>query len=157
MSENEAFMREAIRLAIHNVRSGAGGPFGALVVRAGDVVGRGANRVVAGHDPTAHAEVAAIRDACARLGTHRLDGCDLYASCEPCPMCLGAAYWARVDRLFHAATRHDAAEAGFDDERILSELGLPAERRSLPTVQLLREPSLAAFREWRERSDRVPY
>lgn len=150
-------MREAIDLAIKNVRSRAGGPFGAVVVRQGVAIGRGANRVTATRDPTAHAEVVAIREACEHLGSHRLDGCELYASCEPCPMCLGAIHWAHIERLYCAATRDDAAAAGFDDAEIYREIQLPAERRSLPTAQLMREAALVVFSEWRSSPDSVPY
>jgi tRNA(Arg) A34 adenosine deaminase TadA len=154
---HEKFMQEAIALAVESVRTGDGGPFGAVVVRDGTVIGRGVNRVTSAHDPTAHAEVAAIRNACGRLGSHSLDGCAIFSSCEPCPMCLGAIYWARIERLFFAATRQDAADAGFDDDRIYREIALPANRRSLPTAQMLREPSLVALAEWRAKPDRMPY
>jgi tRNA(Arg) A34 adenosine deaminase TadA len=153
----ERFMMEAIALAIENARGGGGGPFGAVVVRDGTVVGRGVNQVTSAHDPSAHAEVMAIREACARLATHCLSGCEIYASCEPCPMCLGAIYWARLDRLHFAATRQDAAGAGFDDEHIYREIAMPAGRRSLPTVQSMRESALVAFAEWRSRPDKTPY
>jgi tRNA(Arg) A34 adenosine deaminase TadA len=146
----------AIALARANVAEG-GGPFGALVVRGGRVLGSGANRVVPSADPTAHAEVVAIRAACARIGTHELAGCTLFASSEPCPMCLAAAYWARVERLVFAATRADAAAAGFDDERLYAELGLPLERRSLPTVRLAHPAARSPFDEWAAKADRAPY
>jgi tRNA(Arg) A34 adenosine deaminase TadA len=152
-----SIMQEAIALAIEGVRSGVGGPFGAVVVRDGAVIGRGVNRVTSAHDPAAHAEIVAIRDACGRLGTHDLEGCEIFASCEPCPMCLGAIYWARIDRLCFAATRQDAADAGFDDDHIYREMALPANRRSLPTTQLMRGPALLAFTEWRSKPDRIPY
>lgn len=154
---NEIFMREAIRLSIEPMRRGEGGPFGAVVVKEGEIVGSGWNQVTRSNDPTAHAEVVAIREACRRLNTFQLNGCDLYASCEPCPMCLSAAYWARVDRLFFAATRRDAAEAGFDDEFLYQELPLPPFQRKLPTVQTLREPALGAFSEWKAKSNKIPY
>ena len=154
---NETFMREAIRLSTEAMRRGEGGPFGAVVVKDGEIIGRGCNQVTGSNDPTAHAEVVAIREACRRLNTFRLNDCDLYASCEPCPMCLSAAYWARINRLFFAATRRDAAEAGFDDEMLYREIPLPSSSRSLPTVQLLRESALAAFSEWRSKLDKIPY
>ena len=154
---NESFMREAIRLSIDPMRRGEGGPFGAVVVKDGEIIGRGWNQVTCANDPTAHAEVVAIREACRRMGTFRLTDCGLYASCEPCPMCLSAAYWARISRLFFAATRQDAADAGFDDEMLYREISLPSSRRSVPTVQLLREPALAAFSEWRSKADKIPY
>ena len=150
-------MQEAIRLSIEKMRAGDGGPFGAVVVRDGEMIGRGWNQVTTANDPTAHAEIAAIREACLRLGTFRLDGCELYASCEPCPMCLGAIYWARISRLYFAATREDAAAAGFDDELIYREIPLAIADRRLPAVQLLRESALAAFAEWRVKPDRIDY
>jgi guanine deaminase len=156
-ADRERFLLEAIELSLESVRTGAGGPFGAVIVRAGQVVGRGMNRVTSANDPTAHAELAAIRDACRRLGTHGLQGCEIYASCEPCPMCLGAIYWARLDRLYFAATRHDAAAAGFDDERIYGELPLPVGQRSLPSVQAMRERALVAFDAWRSSPGKAFY
>jgi tRNA(Arg) A34 adenosine deaminase TadA len=131
-------MREAIRLARQMMLRGQGGPFGSVIVRGGAIVGRGWNQVPSTHDPTAHAEVVAIRDACRRLGTFRLEDCELYASCEPCPMCLGAIYWARLGGVYYAATRADAAAAGFQDDFLYEELGRPAGQRRLPTRQLLR-------------------
>ena len=149
-------MREAIRLALDSARRG-GGPFGAVVVRHEEIVGRGANQVTTSNDPTAHAEVIALRDACQRLQTFRLEDCELYASCEPCPMCLAAAYWARIKRILYAGTRADAAEIGFDDERIYRELARPLNERSLEMRQLLREEALAAFVQWRDQPDKTPY
>ena len=125
-------MQRAIELSVQNVQQG-GGPFGAVIARHGEVLAEGVNRVTANHDPTAHAEVQAIREAARRLGTFDLTGCDIYASCEPCPMCLGAIYWARLDHLYYAATQHDAAQAGFDDAFIYRELALDPKERSLPT------------------------
>lgn len=156
-TDAERFMREAIALSLANVRAGSGGPFGAVVVRDGEIVGRGANRVTAVHDPTAHAEIEAVRDACRRLATHRLDGCEIYSSCEPCPMCLGAIYWARLSRLYFAATRQDASVAGFDDESFYREVQLPLADRSLPAAQLLRALALEAFTAWQSRPDKIPY
>jgi tRNA(Arg) A34 adenosine deaminase TadA len=153
----DRFMREAIALAIENARTGRGGPFGAIVVCDGEVVGRGTNQVTSATDPTAHAEIVAIRAACARLGTFRLDRCEIFSSCEPCPMCLGAIYWARIGRLHFAATHLDAAEAGFDDATFYREIGLPIQRRRLPTAQRLRDEALVAFAEWRSRPDGIPY
>lgn len=150
------FMREAIALAEESVRSG-GGPFGAVVVRAGEVVGRGSNRVTPNTDPTAHAEVMAIRDACRNLGVFSLEGCELYVNCEPCPMCLAAAYWARLERIYHAATRQDAAAAGFDDALIYQEVCLPAPQRRLSMAQLLPEEAMTAFAAWSALPDRVDY
>lgn len=154
---DEHFLREAIRLSIEKVAAGEGGPFGALVVRQGEIVGRGWNRVIGTNDPTAHAEIVAIRDACRQLATFRLAGCTLYASCEPCPMCLAAAYWARIERLCYAASSEDAAAAGFDDSWIADQLGLPAELRSLPSQQALRHEAQAAFRAWLGKADRREY
>ena len=151
------FMREAIRLSVEMMRRGQGGPFGAIVVRGDAIVGRGSNRVTSTNDPTAHAEVVAIRDACRRLKTFRLDDCELYTSCEPCPMCLSAIYWARLRRVLYGNTRRDAAKIAFDDELIYHEIGLPIRRRRVPMKQLLRAEALAAFREWERKADRVPY
>ena len=154
---NEDFMREAIRISIEQMRAGDGGPFGAVVVRNGRILARGWNRVTTANDPTAHAEVTAIREACRVLGDFRLAGCELYSSCEPCPMCLGAIYWARLDRLYFGATRRDAADAGFDDEFMYRELPLaPADRR-LPTVQVLGAAAVQALAEWKAKADKVPY
>ena len=139
------------------MREGRGGPFGAVVARDGVIVARGWNAVTSTSDPTAHAEIVAIRRACRKQGTFSLAGCVLYASCEPCPMCLAAAYWARVDRLVYAATREDAARAGFDDDRIYREIPLPPHARSLPTAQHLRADALVVFEEWLAKPDRVPY
>jgi len=154
---NDSFMREAIRLSVEKMREGRGGPFGAVVVKDGRIISRGWNEVTTTNDPTAHAEVVAIREACRALQTFRLDGCELYASCEPCPMCLSAIYWARIDRLYFAATRQDAAAAGFDDEFLYREISLPIAERRLPTRQMLREPALTAFAEWKSRPDKILY
>jgi len=156
-SADETFLREAIRLSRVRMRTGGAGPFGAVVVQDDRIVARGWNRVTAANDPTAHAEVVAIRRACTRLRSFSLAGCILYTSCEPCPMCLGAAYWARLDRLVFAAGRLDAAAAGFDDAFIYDELPLGPLERSLPTSQLLREEAIAAFDAWLADPDRVPY
>lgn len=154
---NDSFMREAIRLSLEKMREGKGGPFGAVVVKKDQIIGRGWNEVTTAHDPTAHAEILAIREACRNVGTFRLDGCELYASCEPCPMCLSAIYWARIDRLFFAATRRDAAAAGFDDEFLYHEIALPITERRLPTAQVLRDQALTAMAEWQAKADKVPY
>jgi guanine deaminase len=153
---NADFMHEAIRIAIESVRSG-GGPFGAVIVRGDTIVGRGANQVTTRNDPTAHAEILAIRNACQNLNTFLLTDCDLYASCEPCPMCLGAIYWARIKRVFYASTRSDAGEAGFDDDFIFREFALPFERRALVMSQLMRDEALAVFAEWEAKPDKVRY
>lgn len=154
---NELFMREAIRISVEKMRAGQGGPFGAVVVRGDEIIARGWNQVTTTNDPTAHAEVVAIREACRRLGDFRLAGCELYSSCEPCPMCLSAIYWARLDRLYFAAGRVDAAEAGFDDEFLYQEIPRAFAERRLPTAQELRADALAAFAEWRAKADKVPY
>jgi guanine deaminase len=154
---DERLLRKAIRLARTRMREGRGGPFGAVVARDGVIVARGWNSVTTSLDPTAHAEVVAIRRACRTLGTFHLEGCVLYSSCEPCPMCLAAAYWARVDRLLYAATRDDAARAGFDDAFIYDQVPLAPEARTLPTDHLLRAEAIVVFDEWLAKPDRVPY
>ena len=154
---NKTFMREAIRLSIQMMRRGKGGPFGAVVVKGNRVVGRGCNQVTSANDPTAHAEIVAIRQACQRLKTFQLDECDLYTSCEPCPMCLSAIYWARIRIVFYGNTRKDAAKIAFDDDFIYREVALPLGRRKLPMKQLLRPEALRAFAEWDQKTDKVPY
>ena len=153
---HDVYMHEAIRLSERGLADG-GGPFGAVVVRENKIVGRGHNQVVVTHDPTAHAEVVAIREACRTLGTHVLEGCVLYASCEPCPMCLGAIQWARIESVVYGADRDDAASAGFDDSHFYAELGLPTERRHLSMLQCMREPARAVLAAWTRKRDRVPY
>jgi guanine deaminase len=152
-----AFMREAIRISIQKMRGGHGGPFGAVVVRNGRIVGRGWNQVTSTNDPTAHAEMVAIRDACRRLKTFQLEDCELYTSCEPCPMCLSAMYWARLKRVYYGNTRKDAAAIEFDDDFIYSEIPLAIEKRKLPMRQLLAKEALVAFVEWRNKTDKVRY
>ncbi len=154
---NEKFMREAIRISIQKMRTDHGGPFGAVVVRRGKIVGRGWNQVTSTNDPTAHAEVTAIRDACKRLKTFQLDDCALYTSCEPCPMCLSAIYWARLKKVFYGNTRKDAAKIDFDDELIYREVARPVSRRKIPMKRLLRTEALAAFKEWERKPDKVLY
>lgn len=151
------FMREAIRLSVEQMRAGNGGPFGAVVVRKGKVIGRGCNLVTSTNDPTAHAEVVAIREACRKLRTFKLDDCELYTSCEPCPMCLSAIYWARLKRVYFANTRKDAAKIQFDDEFLYREVAKPISKRSLPMKQFLRSEALAAFKEWEAKPDKVRY
>jgi guanine deaminase len=153
----EKFMREAVALSLENVRTGKGGPFAALVVRDGAVIARAANQVTASNDPTAHAEVLAIRAACQQLQSFRLTDCELYATCEPCPMCLGAIYWSRLARYFYGNTRADAAAIGFDDSLIYAEIGKLPEHRSVPGVQLLADEAAAAFAEWLRSTTKVPY
>ena len=150
-------MREAIQLAIDGLNVGRGGPFGAVVVKDGQIVGRGSNCVTSTNDPTAHAEIIAIREACRRLSTFDLGGCELYTSCEPCPMCLAAIYWARLERLYFSATAADAAAAGFDDAFIAREFALPPANRSIPTQRLLESEAAAPFRAWDAKPDKVPY
>ncbi len=157
MSADERHMREALGIALEKMRANEGGPFGAMVVKDGRIVGRGWNKVTSINDPTAHAEIEAIRQACQVLKTFHLEGCELYASSEPCPMCLSAIYWAHIDKLFFAAAREDAAAAGFDDAFIYEEFSRPPERRRLQCQQLLRDEALRALQEWTEKPDKVPY
>jgi tRNA(Arg) A34 adenosine deaminase TadA len=154
---HDDFMREAIKLAEDGMHGGRGGPFGCVVVRAGQVVGRGQNRVTSTNDPTAHAEVTAIRDACASLKTFQLTDCELYTSCEPCPMCLSAVYWARIPTVYYGNTRGDAAAIGFDDDFIYQQVPLPPEKRAIKMTPLLRESALATFKAWADKADKVRY
>jgi guanine deaminase len=151
------FMRAAIRISLRKMRSNHGGPFGAVVVRHGKIVGRGWNRVTSTNDPTAHAEVMAIRQACRRLKRFQLEDCEIYASCEPCPMCLSAIYWARIKRVFYANTRQDAARFDFDDDFIYREIQQPVSRRKIPMHQFLRDEAIKAFTEWKRKADKTPY
>jgi tRNA(Arg) A34 adenosine deaminase TadA len=150
-------MRRAIALSAEKMRAGLGGPFGALIARNGQVIAEGHNQVTSGNDPTAHAEVVAIRAACRQLGSFSLQGCEMYASCEPCPMCLGAIYWARLDRVYYANTRIDAAAIGFDDDHIYRELDKPIGGRAVPFIHLESEEARQIFREWLEKTDKIPY
>jgi tRNA(Arg) A34 adenosine deaminase TadA len=150
------YMGRAIALSIENVTAG-GGPFGAVIVQDGRVIAEGVNRVTPSNDPTAHAEIVAIREACRRLGSFRLDGCEIYASCEPCPMCMSAIYWARLNRIYYAGTRADASDAGFDDDLIYDELRAAPELRRIPATRLLHEEALAAFAAWKRKADKVAY
>lgn len=150
-------MARAIQLSIEGVQSGRGGPFGAVIVREGRIIAEGANEVTSTNDPTAHAEVLAIRRACASLRAFELKDCELYTSCEPCPMCLGAIYWARLSRIYFASSAEDAAQAGFDDSFIYGELKLPLSTRRIPTTQMMREEALAGFHAWARRSNKIPY
>jgi guanine deaminase len=151
------FMKRAIELSRENMLSDIGGPFGAVIVKDGKVVGEGWNKVTSKNDPTAHAEVEAIRDACKNLGTFELRGCILYTSCEPCPMCLAATYWSRIDKIYFGNTRNDAAAAGFDDEFLYREIATPMEQRLLPIKPLMREEALLVFQEWNAKQDKIPY
>lgn len=154
---NRTFMARAIQLSVESVQSGLGGPFGALIVRESEVVAEAANRVTSSNDPTAHAEILAIRSACEKLGRFELKDCEIYTSCEPCPMCLGAIYWARLSRIYFANTAEDAAKIGFDDSFLYAELQQPRPQRRVPTTQMMREEALAAFREWADRPDKIFY
>jgi len=154
---HEKFMQRALDIALERMRANMGGPFGAVIVRDGEIVAEGWNEVTSTNDPTAHAEVVAIRRACAKLGTFNLSDCDIYASCEPCPMCLGAIYWARPRRVFFGATARDATAAGFDDAFIYEQISVDPALREIPFVSMMREEALACFREWRAKSDRVEY
>jgi tRNA(Arg) A34 adenosine deaminase TadA len=156
MSE-KTFMQRALALALENVQSGCGGPFAALVVRNGEIIAEATNGVTSTNDPTAHAEMVAIRESCKKLGTFQLAGCEIYASCEPCPMCLGAIYWSRLHRVYFAATAADAANAGFDDSFIYQEISKPHAQRKIPMVQLMREEALNPFRAWEQKPDKISY
>lgn len=154
---NSAHMSAAIRLAIDGVAAGHGGPFGSVVVKDGQIIGRGWNQVLIKNDPTAHAEIVAIRDACQNIGAFHLNGCALYTTCEPCPMCLSAIYWARLDRYYFGCTAQDAAKIDFADAFIHHELSLPPEQRTIPAIPLMRSEALAAFAAWQAKPDRVGY
>lgn len=154
---DETFLKEAIELATEGVKAGEGGPFGALVVKDGEVVGRGWNRVAATKDPTAHAEINAIRDACQRLDDFQLEGCILYSSSEPCPMCLGAIYWARPAKVVFATSREEAARAGFDDQLIYEQINVPPEERTIPALHIPLEEGKVPFQEWNDKEDKVIY
>ena len=150
-------MRRAIELSLQNVQTGKGGPFGAVVVRHGQVIGEGVNQVLATNDPSAHAEVVAIREACRRLKTFQLEGCDIYSSCEPCPMCMGLIYWARPAAVYYGNTAADAAAIGFDDALIYREMKVPVQQRAIPMQQMMHEKAMAAFRLWAEKPDKTLY
>jgi tRNA(Arg) A34 adenosine deaminase TadA len=151
------FMARAIQLSIENVQSGWGGPFGAVVVKDDTVIGEAANQVTATNDPTAHAEVLAIRAACKELATFDLEGCEIYTSCEPCPMCLGAIYWAHLSRIYFGNSDADAAKIGFDDSLIYGEIAQPHSQRKIPMIQMMREQALAAFRAWENKPNKIEY
>ena len=157
MTREERFMQEAIALSRMGVTGNEGGPFGCVIVKGDEVVGRGYNKVTSTNDPTAHAEVVAIRDACKNLGTFQLEGCEVYTSCEPCPMCMGAIYWARPKIVYYANNRADAANIGFDDSMIYDELNCEMHQRRLPIVSLSREAALKVFEEWQEKLDKQAY
>lgn len=157
MPFQEEFMLEAIQLALEKMQAGFGGPFGCVIVKDGKVIGRGFNQVTSTNDPTAHAEVSAIRDACKNLGSFQLDGCDLYTSCEPCPMCLGAIYWARPTTVYYACTKQDAAAIGFDDDFIYREIEIAPNLRAIPMQQYLQKEGLLAFEAWTNKTDKKAY
>ncbi len=156
-ADKNALMQRAGELALRKMRENGGGPFGAVVVRDGAVIAEGWNKVTPENDPTAHAEIVAIRNACASLKSFSLEGCEIYTSCEPCPMCLGAIYWARLERLYYANSRHDAARIGFDDEFIYREIALPLDGRTIPAVHIASDSAELAFREWADSPDKTRY
>lgn len=151
------FMKEAVKVALEGMNNNEGGPFGCIVVKDNEVIGRGNNQVTSTNDPTAHAEIIAIREACKKLESFQLEGCEIYTSCEPCPMCLGAIYWARPDRVYYGSNQIDAANIGFDDEFIYKEIPLPYSERSIPFQQLGRDVALEAFIEWSKKEDKTEY
>jgi guanine deaminase len=155
--KNETFMDEAVKLSRQKMMANEGGPFGAVVVKNGEIIGRGWNKVTSTNDPTAHAEISAIRDACEKLGDYSLKGCEIYSSCEPCPMCLTAIYWARMDKLYFAADRKDAAKAGFDDAFFYEQVCMPPKERTLSMEQINRDKALEVFQEWETKEDKFDY
>ena len=157
IDQQKKFMREAIRLSMENVQSGNGGPFGTVIVKNGKIIATGVNEVTKSNDPTAHAEMIAIRNACEKLNSFQLDGCDIYCSCEPCPMCLGAIYWARPKSIYFANSKKDAAEINFDDNVIYQEIKLPIHERKLTTTQLLRDEAQSVFLKWQESENKIEY
>ncbi len=154
---DENFMLEAVNAALKGMQNNEGGPFGCVIVKDGKIVGKSNNKVTSTNDPTAHAEVTAIRDACKNLGSFQLEGCTIYTSCEPCPMCLGAIYWARPEKVYYGSTKTDAANIGFDDDFIYEELKLPYTERSIPFEQLAPEVAIKPFQEWAEKEDKTQY
>lgn len=155
--QDRQFMQRAIRLAQNGIDENAGGPFGAVVVKDGEIIGEGWNQVTSTNDPTAHAEVTAIRQACEKLGSFQLEDCTIYTSCEPCPMCLGAIYWARPKKMFYACTREDAAKIGFDDQFIYDEIAGEINNRKIQAVNFMREEALEVFNNWEEKADKIEY
>lgn len=153
----DKFMKRAIELSMLGVQSGQGGPFGCVVVKDGEIIGEGNNQVTSSNDPTAHAEVVAIRNACKNLDSFQLDGCEIYTSCEPCPMCLGAIYWARPAKVYYANTRTDAAAIGFDDSMIYEEINVPLENRKIPMIPFGRQEAIRVFEEWKNKTDKIEY
>ncbi|WP_439151393.1 nucleoside deaminase [Winogradskyella sp.] len=157
MNDKKLFMIEAVNTALKGMSKNEGGPFGCVIVKDGKIIGRGNNKVTSTNDPTAHAEVIAIRDACKSLNSFQLEGCEIYTSCEPCPMCLGAIYWARPDKVYYGSNQSDAARIGFDDEFIYKEIPLPYNKRSIPFEQLARDVAIEAFEEWTKKEDKIKY
>ncbi len=157
MTREEQFMQEAIELSRKGVEGNEGGPFGCVIVKGDEIIGRGNNRVTSSNDPTAHAEVVAIRDACKNLDSFQLEGCEVYTSCEPCPMCLGAIYWARPKVVYYANNRIDAANIGFDDSLIYNEMNCELNERKIPIIPLSRETAIVVFNEWSNKTDKVEY
>lgn len=157
LKAKEKFMKEAINVAINGMNQNEGGPFGCVIVKDGKIIGRGNNKVTSTNDPTAHAEVIAIREACKNLKSFQLEGCEIYTSCEPCPMCLGAIYWARPEKVYFGSNHVDAAKIGFDDEFIYKEIPLPYDKRSIPFEQLGRDIALEPFQKWMEKLDKTEY
>lgn len=157
MSGNQNYIKAAIAYALEGMHKRSGGPFGAVIVKGGQIIGMGHNSVTSTNDPTAHAEIMAIREACNTLGSHQLTGCDIYSTCEPCPMCLGAIYWARPDRLYYACSKQDAAEAGFDDAFIYEEISLDQRQRSIPFIEMSKEEALDLFRKWQNNPNKQDY
>ncbi len=157
MSNTHSFMQEAIRLSFETMRNNTGGPFGAVIVKDGKIIARGFNKVVSTNDPTAHAEIVAIREACKTINHFQLEGCEIYTSCEPCPMCMAAIYWARPDKVYYANSKTNAAEIGFDDDFIYQEIALPYSERKIPILRIMEKEALEAFKEWSEKSDKIRY
>lgn len=157
MATHEDYMRRAIELSKEKMQGGAGGPFGAVIVKDGEIIAEGWNQVTSTNDPTAHAEIVAVRRACESLGNFELHGCIVYTSCEPCPMCLSAIFWARCANIFYANTRDDAAAIKFDDQKLYRELTLPFHRRKIPMTQISRDEALVAFKMWEEKTDKIRY
>ena len=157
MKREEKFMDMAIELAREGMLSGKGGPFGSVIIKGEEVVGKGCNEVISSLDPTAHAEIVAIRDACKNLGNFQLEDCEVYTSCEPCPMCLGALYWARVKKVHYANTRHDAAAIEFDDDFIYKEINTSFRQRQIPFIHLPHPDAIEVFRQWKEMEDKFKY
>ena len=157
MKDKEQFMKKAVEASLYGINNNEGGPFGFVIVKDGKIVGRGNNQVHSTTDPTAHGEIMAIRDACRNLESNQLDGCELYTSCEPCPMCLGAIYWSRVEKVYYGSTQVDAAKIGFDDQFIYDEIPLPYKERKIPFIQLAHGIAMEPFEKWTEKEDKKMY